>query len=116
MENVVTTVRLPPELHEALRRRAFEERRPVAEIIREAVVAWLAAAETAAALPALERDPLWACVGSVGGGPSDEAERHDDYLYADRVAEGPRPSDPASKRTTRKRVTTKPPPRDGRRR
>ena len=87
METTMTTVRLPVDLYEALRRRAFEERRPHAEIIREALAAWLAEADKAEPLPPLTSDPLWKLVGSVPGGPADEAEAHDGLLYGDRVAE-----------------------------
>ena len=89
MDTVLTTVRLPAELHEALRRRAFEDRRAIADIIREAVLAWLTTKAKGEPLPALEADPLWEGVGTVPGGPPDEAERHDAYLYADRAAEAP---------------------------
>ena len=87
MDTTMTTVRLPTDLYEALRRRAFEQRRPAVEIIREALAAWLAEAEKAEPLPPLTSDPLWEAVGSVPGGPPDEAESHDSHLYADRAAE-----------------------------
>jgi len=87
MDTTMTTVRLPTDLYESLRRRAFEQRRPAVEIIREALVAWLAEAERAEPLPPLTSDPLWQSVGIVSGGSPDEAESHDSHLYADRAAE-----------------------------
>lgn len=82
MSHVTTTIRLPRELHEQLRRRAFERRVSLAELVRGAVQEMLARPPgTGAALPALEDDPFWSVVGSVEGGPSDEAFQHDHYLY-----------------------------------
>ncbi|GMR23043.1 MAG: hypothetical protein BMS9Abin37_1436 [Acidobacteriota bacterium] len=78
---MVTTVRLPENLYEALRRRAFEERRPVAEIIREAIGRFLDEPIVRSPLPDLESDPFWKVVGTVDGGPSDESIEHDHYLY-----------------------------------
>jgi len=87
MDTTMTTVRLPTDLYEALRRRAFEQRRSHVEIIREALAAWLVEADRAEPLPPLTSDPLWKGVGTVAGGPADEAESHDSHLYAERVAE-----------------------------
>ena len=81
MQFVTTTVRLPNDLYEALRKRAFEERRPVAEVIREALRRLLELPKEEASLPDLEEDPFWKAVGTVGGGPSDESVEHDHYLY-----------------------------------
>ena len=81
MSHMTTTVRLPEDLYEALRRRAFDERRPVAEIIREAIGRFLDQPNEPSALPDLESDPFWKVVGTVDGGPSDESIEHDHYLY-----------------------------------
>ena len=81
MDRIVTTVRLPSDLHEALRRRAFEERRPVADLIREAVRRLLQTPIAPGSLPSLQDDPLWKLVGSVDGGSRDESVEHDHYLY-----------------------------------
>ena len=74
------------------------------EIIREALAAWLAAAEKAEPLPPLTSDPLWTNIGTVPGGPADESESHDALLYGERVAkpetsyEGSKPSARRSKK------------------
>jgi hypothetical protein len=78
--SILTTIRLPPDLHEKLRRRAFEERRPMAELVREAVESWLARDPTAAKRRGAP-DPFADAIGSVPGGPADESVAHDRYLY-----------------------------------
>ena len=81
MTHMTTTVRLPEDLYEALRSRAFEERRPVAEVIREALRQFLDLRLESPSLPDLESDPFWKAVGTVHGGPDDESVEHDHYLY-----------------------------------
>ncbi len=81
MNHMTTTVRLPEDLYEALRRRAFEERRPVAELIREALRRFLDLRLESSSLPDLESDPFWKAVGTVDGGPGDGSVEHDHYLY-----------------------------------
>lgn len=81
MNQMTTTVRLPEDLYEALRRRAFEERRPVAELIREALRRFVDLPREPSPLPELESDPFWKAVGTIDGGPSDESIEHDHYLY-----------------------------------
>jgi hypothetical protein len=81
MPYITTTVRLPDDLYEALRKRAFEEHRAVAEVIREALYRLLEIPSESAPLPDLEADPFWKAVGTVGDGPSDESIEHDHYLY-----------------------------------
>ena len=80
MSEVVTTIRLPPEIHEKLRRRAFAERRPIAAVVRDAI-RLLLEGPPAGKLPPLEEDPLWQAIGTGRGGPRDEALEHDHYLY-----------------------------------
>jgi Arc/MetJ-type ribon-helix-helix transcriptional regulator len=77
---VTTTVRLPEDLHEALRRRAFEERRAIADLIRDAVRDMLRSPPRASRGSA-EADPLWQVIGTVTGGDPDESVEHDHYLY-----------------------------------
>jgi Arc/MetJ-type ribon-helix-helix transcriptional regulator len=81
MTHMTTTVRLPEDLYEALRTRAFEEHRPVAEVIREALRRFLDMQLESSSLPDLESDPFWTAVGTVDGGPGDESVEHDHYLY-----------------------------------
>ena len=81
MSHMTTTVRLPNDLYEALRKRAFEEHRAVAEVIREALRRFLEAPSEPPPLPELDADPFWKAVGTVDGGPSDESVEHDHYLY-----------------------------------
>jgi hypothetical protein len=80
MPEIVTTIRLPAETHEKLRRRAFAERRPLAALVRDAI-GLLLDGSPPAKLPPLEEDPLWLAVGTGRGGPRDEAVEHDHYLY-----------------------------------
>lgn len=81
MNQMTTTVRLPEDLYEALRRRAFEERRPVAELIREALRQFVNLPRKPSSLPELESDPFWKAIGTVDGGTRDESTEHDHYLY-----------------------------------
>ena len=80
MDSVTTTVRVPEDLYEALRKRAFDEHRSVADVIREALRHFLEVSDGPPVLPDLDADPFWNAVGSVEG-PSDESVEHDHYLY-----------------------------------
>lgn len=70
---------LDPEIHEALRRRAFDEKKSISEvarqILREALCGKLTKRSRRAA-----KDPLLGLIGIVKGDGSNVSERHDDYL------------------------------------
>jgi plasmid stability protein len=94
MPEIVTTIRLPDDLHRALRQRAFDEQRPMAELIREAIRGWLSPPAREATPVPLGEDPFWRVVGGVVGGPPDESTAHDHYVYG-----APRKRDRRRKRT-----------------
>jgi hypothetical protein len=70
-------VYLTPEQDRRLKQAARKERRPAAEIIREALDRRLAL-ETEIGP---DDDPLWEAVGLAGGGPPDLSVQVDHYLY-----------------------------------
>ena len=73
-----TQIYLDSDLQDALRHRAAAENRSVADIIREAVRAFLAAKRGKA------QDPFLAISGRFRGGKRDSARNHDRYLYGQR--------------------------------
>lgn len=76
-----TQIYLDTELQEALRARAARENRSVADVIREAVRAFLGGGSEKAKKP---RDPFLAVSGRFRGGTRDSARNHDRYLYGRR--------------------------------
>lgn len=82
-EYVTTNVRLPKELYRQAKRRALEEEKSLAEVIRESVAQYLVGeAKPQIGLEAWENDPLWligtdATVADV----TDGSINHDFYLY-----------------------------------
>ena len=87
-EYVTTNVRLPRELYREAKRRALEEQKSLAEIIRESLVQYLvgssAELEKARERPAIdwENDPL-SLIGTdpVMADVTDASTNHDFYLY-----------------------------------
>lgn len=78
-----TTIFVPEPLERDLQLYARSERKPVAFVVREALVEYLAARQPASALPSF--------VGIGQSGRSDTAERHEELLWA-----APRHAAPAS--------------------
>jgi hypothetical protein len=88
-EYVTTNIRLPKDVYREIKRRALEEEKSLAQVIRESVALYLTAPEAAlsrAEEPARtddwENDPLWligtdATIADV----TDGSVNHDLYLY-----------------------------------
>jgi hypothetical protein len=87
-EYVTTNIRLPRALHRALKHRAVEEHKSLAQLVRESVAAYLTRPPEdihdtgrdvwqADSLRLIGADPVDADV-------PDGAFRHDDYLYGER--------------------------------
>ena len=72
-----TQIYLDAELQDALRHRAQQENRSVADIIREAVRVFLASPDKRAS----KTDPFLSISGRFRGGAKDSARNHDRYLY-----------------------------------
>jgi hypothetical protein len=88
-EWVTTNIRLPKELHRALKQRALEEEKSLADVLREAAAQYLVdVKEQESVLPPgmtweeFDNDPLW-LIGTTGtvADVSDAAANHDLYLY-----------------------------------
>jgi hypothetical protein len=86
-EYVTTNIRLPRELYRLVKRRALEEEKSLAEVIRESVVQYLVAPmtdaeEVARRLIDWENDPL-SLIGTdpVMADVTDDSTNHDFYLY-----------------------------------
>ena len=71
------TVRLPPDLSQALRRAARHLRRKNSDIVRLALQAFLHVGEPGAARPA---ERVRGLIGSLRSGVPDLAERHREYV------------------------------------
>ena len=69
---------LDPEIHDALRRRAFDERKSISEVAREILRQALCKRRPKRSRR-VGRHPLWDLVGIVEDA-GDLSERHDDYL------------------------------------
>ena len=72
---------LDSEIHEALRRRAFEEKKSVSEVAREILRDALCAKTARRRRP--RRHPLLGLIGIASGDGANVSERHDDYLNED---------------------------------
>jgi hypothetical protein len=70
-----TTIFVPEPLERDLQLYARQEQKPVAFVVREAIVEYLAARRSGPALPSF--------VGIAESGRSDIAERHEDLLWTD---------------------------------
>ena len=88
-EYVTTNIRLPKEMHRALKQRALDEEKSLAQIIRESVVQYLASPtgertdeQEALRRAEFEADPLW-LIGTDGtvADVTDGSINHDYYLY-----------------------------------
>lgn len=94
---VTTNIRLPRAMHERLKRRAVEESKSLAQVVRESLVEYLAAPETQGAMREDgSDDPIFAIAqltrpNEVIGGdrPTDTSVRHDLYLYGNDLDDGP---------------------------
>jgi len=81
-EYVTTNIRLPKQLHRDLKRRAAEEDKSMAQVLREAAAQYIASAELTTSPPVNDNDPLWL----IGTDPADSdltdaSVNHDVYLY-----------------------------------
>jgi hypothetical protein len=88
-EYVTTNIRLPKEVYREIKRRALEEEKSLAQVVRESVVQYLTApvgvmsrSEESAMTDDWESDPLWligtdATIADV----TDGSVNHDLYLY-----------------------------------
>ncbi|MFN2168121.1 MAG: ribbon-helix-helix protein, CopG family [Anaerolineae bacterium] len=88
-EYVTTNIRLPKEMHRALKQRALDEEKSLAQIIRESVVQYLASPtgertdeQEALRRAEFEADPLW-LIGTdpVYSDITDASVNLDLYLY-----------------------------------
>jgi hypothetical protein len=89
IEYVTTNIRLPKELYREAKRRALEEEKSLAQIIRESVMQYLASPRLGEPRPAVsavsdawENDPLWLIgTDNTVADVTDGAANHDRYLY-----------------------------------
>ncbi len=72
-----TQVYFPMELYRKIERKAKDESKSVAAIVREAVEQYLKEREEVD----WENDPFFSIVGIADSGKGDLAENHDKYLY-----------------------------------
>ncbi len=88
-EYVTTNIRLPKDVYREIKRRALEEEKSLAQVIRESVVQYLTApvevlsrSEKPAMADDWENDPLW-LIGTdpVMADVTDASVNHDLYLY-----------------------------------
>jgi metal-responsive CopG/Arc/MetJ family transcriptional regulator len=75
---IATNIRLPEDLLKALKYRAFEERKSMNQLIREAIEMSLASAPQT---QEREKDPLENVIGIARSGIKDASSKHDRYLY-----------------------------------
>lgn len=97
-EYVTTNIRLPKAMHERIKRLALEEKKSLAQVIRESLVEYLAAPKTyeAVADGAEFDDPIYHIAELTrpeevnwGDRPTDTSVRHDFYLYGADLDEMP---------------------------
>ncbi|OIO92159.1 MAG: hypothetical protein AUK03_10095 [Anaerolineae bacterium CG2_30_64_16] len=100
-EYVTTNIRLPKEVYRELKRRALDEEKSLAEVIRESVAQYLVpslapmrAASTFTAGETEQHDSLWA----IGADPvladvTDGSVNHDLYLYGSLSGAGRTPTE-----------------------
>ncbi len=80
---ITTNIRLPAQLHRELKRRAAEENKSMAQLLREAAAQYIASSQHFGPSQAqTDEDPLW-LIGTdpVDFGVPDASENHDLYLY-----------------------------------
>lgn len=70
---------LDPDIHEALRLRAFQEKKSISEVARAILREALCAKDAKSKRRSSRHNPLWGLVGIVKDKP-DVGARHDDYL------------------------------------
>ena len=89
-EYITTNIRLPRAMHERIKRRAQEENKSFAQVVRESVTVYLtgAAAANTDEWPEGADDPVYALAGLArigevieGERATDTSARHDYYLY-----------------------------------
>lgn len=94
-----TTIFVPEPLERDLQLYARQEQKPVAFVVREAIVEYLAARRPGSALPSF--------VGIAESGRSDIAERHEELLWTEPHGESDPPTvaspNPARRKPSRKR-------------
>jgi predicted DNA-binding protein len=102
-EYVTTNIRLPRAMHERIKKRAQEENKSFAQVVRESVAVYLIESRTGEDSDATNADdPIYrladlARPDEVIGGdrPTDTSTRHDYYLYGadlDQVPAGGKPN------------------------
>ena len=88
-EYVTTNIRLPKDLYRQAKRRALDEEKSLAQIVRESIVEYLAEPQASGpeslaedTSPDWENDPLW-LIGTdpVMADVTDASVNHDLYLY-----------------------------------
>lgn len=86
---VVTNVRFTEAEHEKLRRLALEERRSMADVVRDAVSAYLERkGGRTLTEDELANDPFFKVVGIGRSGKRDLSARHDEVLYGRDAQDG----------------------------
>ena len=88
-EYVTTNIRLPKDLYRQVKRRALDEEKSLAQLIRESIVEYLAEPQVAEprslgedTLLAWETDPLWLIgTDTTIADVTDGSVNHDLYLY-----------------------------------
>ena len=81
-EYITTNIRLPVQLHRELKRRAAEENKSMAQVLREAAMQYIASDKPSRHEDVEDDDPLW-LIGTdpVDLGVTDASVNHDLYLY-----------------------------------
>ncbi len=81
-EYITTNIRLPVQLHRELKRRAAEENKSMAQVLREAAMQYIASDKPSPREDVEDDDPLW-LIGTdpVDLGVTDASVNHDLYLY-----------------------------------
>jgi hypothetical protein len=82
-EYVTTNIRLPRDLYRQAKRRALEEEKSLAEVIRESVAQYLVGGpKSEVDIQAWENDPLWLIgTDATTADVTDGSVNHDYYLY-----------------------------------
>lgn len=79
---VRTQIYLPPDIYEALKRRAEEDGISMGRQIREAVAKYVTGQNEDKQVPILTADdPIWNIVGMFESGITDGSVNHDKYIY-----------------------------------
>jgi hypothetical protein len=79
---VRTQIYLPPDIYEALKKRAEEDGISMGRQIREAVAKYVTDRDEDEQVPVLTADdPIWNIVGMFESGITDGSVNHDKYIY-----------------------------------